>query len=208
MKLSTTGFFSLVAVLGTITAVSSCSKYDRFSGTWQSTPERLTSIPDAADATSTMTIDFAPDVRDTKQGVADFSAVIEITKALPASPDILDSPYETNITATASINARYVFEKGDDDDIILSFDPSTLKVNVDPAGVTFSENMLSQTERPVIDSLTTAVADEWRVTITAAIREEFMKYKKIEDIKVHHGDMMSCEVEHRDLTFRRVGVPE
>lgn len=117
-------------------------------------------------------------------------------------------PYLTNITATATVNANYVYEEGDDDDIILSFDPSTLQVNIDPDGVTFSESLISQTERPVLDSLTSATADKWRILLTSAVREQFYKYRRIEDIKVHHGDMMSCEVENRDLSFRRVGVPD
>lgn len=208
MKLSTPGFFTVIFILGTIAAVSSCSKYDRFAGTWQGTPERINGITDVADATSTITVDFAPDDANKKQGIADFSAVIEVTQQIPSDPNVINVPYETNITATASVSAHYAYEEGDDDDILLSFDPSTLKVVVDPAGVTFSENLVSGVERPVLDSLTIAAAEQWRMQITPAIREEFFKFKKIEDIKVHHGDMMSCEVNNHDLTFRRVAVPE
>lgn len=208
MKISSSLFFSVVATLGTIAAVSSCAKSDRFAGTWQGAPERMTNVPDVADATSTMTIDFAPSQSDKKTGTADFSAVIELTQATTPAPGSVDAVYETNVTATASISAKYVFEDDDDEDIILSFDPSSLKVDVDPAGVAFSENLLSQTERPVLDSLTASTAEKWRVVLSGAIRDEFMKYNKIEDIKIHHDDMMSCEVAHRDLTFRRVGVPD
>lgn len=77
-------------------------------------------------------------------------------------------------------------------------------MNIDPAGVTFSENILTGLQRPALDSLTQQTVDAWRVRITAAIRDEFYKYQKIEDIKVHHSDMMSCEVADRDYTFRRV----
>ena len=208
MKISYSLFFSAVAALGTIAAVTSCEKSDRFAGSWQGSPERMTNVPDAADATSTMTIDFAPSQSDKKTGTAAFSTVIEVTQATAPAPDAIDAVYETNITATASISAKYVFEDDDDEDILLSFDQSSLKVDVDPSGVAFSENLLSQTERPVLDSLTASTAEKWRVLLSGAIRDEFMKYNKIEDIKIHHNDMMSCEVAHRDLTFRRVGIPD
>lgn len=115
-----------------------------------------------------------------------------------------DAPYQVDVAATASIRGRYVAEDDDDDDILLHLDPSTLQVNVDPAGVTFSENILTGLQRPTLDSLTMQTVDAWRVLITSAIRDEFYKYQKIDDIKVHHGDMLSCEVADRDYTFRRV----
>ena len=40
--------------------------------------------------------------------------------------------------------------------------------------------------------------------ITAAVREQFYKYTRLDDVKVHNGDIMSAEVAHRDVTFRRV----
>ena len=112
------------------------------------------------------------------------------------------------MAGTASISGRYTTDGDDDDDILVSFDPSSLQVNVDPAGVTFSQNILSGTQQPVLDSLTTATAERWRVLITPAIREVFNSYRKIDDIKVHHGDIMSCEMNDRDYTFNRVGVPD
>lgn len=208
MKFSTTSFFSVIATLGIIAAVSSCTNTNRFAGTWLGNPERLDNVSDAANATATLTLDFAPDASDSKRGVVDIMAVMEVSQAVSGIPADMNVPYQTNITATASINGQYVFEDGDDDDIIVSFDPTSLKINVDPDGVTFSENLISDTERPVLDSLTAATADHWRVILTSAIRDRFNKYRKIEDIKVHHDDFMSCEVENRDITFRRIGVPD
>lgn len=67
-----------------------------------------------------------------------------------------------------------------------------------------SENLLSGTDRSTLDSLTAATAEQWRVLLTPIVRERFYSYRKIDDVKVHHSDMMSCEVADRDLTFRRV----
>lgn len=168
------------------------------------TPTRMMDIPGASDATSTISIDFAPSSDVRRGGDVLMSATIDVSQAVTGSIISPDAPYQVDVAATASIRGRYVAEDDDDDDILLHLDPSTLQVNVDPAGVTFSENILTGLQRPTLDSLTMQTVDAWRVLITSAIRDEFYKYQKIDDIKVHHGDMLSCEVADRDYTFRRV----
>ncbi|MBO4941989.1 MAG: hypothetical protein J6C95_00995 [Muribaculaceae bacterium] len=204
MKIQTAGFFSLLAVLGAMTAISSCSKTDYVAGLWQGNPEHIVSIPSASDATSTITIDFAPRSDKKGQGQVDLNAVIEVQQAVVGSLVDMQSPYQANITATASISGYYAPEKGEDDDFILSFDASSLKVNVDPSGVVFVNDAVSNMERPVLDSLTTATADQWRVILTKVMREEFYKFSRIEDVEVHHNDMMSMEIDNHDKVFRRI----
>lgn len=204
MKFSTASFFGALTVLGALIFISSCSRTDRFAGEWMGTPTRMMDIPGASDATSTISIDFAPSSDVRRGGDVLMSATIDVSQAVTGSIISPDAPYQVDVAATASIRGRYVAEDDDDDDILLHLDPSTLQVNVDPAGVTFSENILTGLQRPTLDSLTMQTVDAWRVLITSAIRDEFYKYQKIDDIKVHHGDMLSCEVADRDYTFRRV----
>ncbi len=204
MKFSTASFFGALTVLGALIFISSSSRTDRFAGEWMGTPTRMMDIPGASDATSTISIDFAPSSDVRRGGDVLMSATIDVSQAVTGSVISPDAPYQVDVAATASIRGRYVAEDDDDDDILLHLDPSTLQVNVDPAGVTFSENILTGLQRPTLDSLTTQTVDAWRVLITSAIRDEFYKYQKIDDIKVHHGDMLSCEVADRDYTFRRV----
>ena len=204
MKFFTASFFGALTVLGALIFISSCSRTDRFAGEWMGTPTRMMDIPGASDATSTISIDFAPSADVRRGGDVLMSATIDVSQAVTGSVISPDAPYQVDVAATASIRGRYVAEDDDDDDILLHLDPSTLQVNVDPAGVTFSENILTGLQRPTLDSLTMQTVDAWRVLITSAIRDEFYKYQKIDDIKVHHGDMLSCEVADRDYTFRRV----
>lgn len=206
MKITTTGFFSVIATLGIIAAVSSCAQTERFAGTWQSHPERMENVPGAAYATSTISIDFAPSASDKTRGDVDIMAVMEVQQMVESSSSIIEQPYQTNITATATIKGLYT--RDGDDDVTISLDASSLKVNVDPSGVSFSENLVTGTERPQLDSLTASAAEKWRLILTTAIRDRFNSYRKIDNIKVHHGDMMSCEIAGRDLSFRRIGVPD
>ncbi len=180
--------------------MTSCSQADKVSGQWQGTPERIM-VADAADATSTMYMDFGPRSHG-KPGEVVLNSVVEVSQAVVGPVYGASSPYQANITASAQISGTYVTEA--DDELILSLDPSTYTVTVDPDGVVYTSNIVDGMERPVLDSLTATTAERWKVIITSTMRDRFNQYRKIDDVKVHHGDIMSCEVADRDMTFRRV----
>lgn len=205
MNLSNISFFTTIAVLFGIIAISSCSKTEKFAGQWQGTPERIMSIRGASDASATISIDFAPSLEGKGTGSVMLSAVIEVEHTLDHLEGF-DATYQSAVTANASITGSYTTK--DDDDVVIALDPTSLKVLVDPGAITFSQNILTGLQQPQVDSLSHAMADQIRVAVTPAIRDIFARYHRIEDIKVHHTDIMSCEIEDRDYTFRRVGVPE
>ncbi len=207
MKLSTATLFGSIFVLASIMTVSSCSKRESIEGAWEGNPTRLNPVRYASDASSTITMDFAPDTKDSRTGSVNLSAVISVSQAdgniIPIN---YDQNYQVNIAATASINGTYVAEDSDDDDYILNLDPSSLQVAIDPSGVSYSTNILSGLQQPILDSLTTQTIEAWRVILTGAIRDEFNKFRKIDDMKVHHKDLLTAEINDRDCTFRRVGA--
>lgn len=202
MKLHTASFFGLIAILASIMFISSCSRTEPVAGAWVGNPVRL-NVRDAADATATITLDFSPVDKASGYGNVVMSATIDVSQAVSTPDASIDQPYQTNIAATAWINGTYAYDEGEEDEIILTLNPSSLNVSIDPSGVAFSENMLTEAQAPVIDSLTTATINSWRVILSGTMRDEFFRYQKIDDIKVHHTDMMSCEVADRDYTFRR-----
>lgn len=81
-------------------------------------------------------------------------------------------------------------------------DAKSLAVNVDPHGVTFSNDILTGTQQPMIDSLSNATASQWQKSIAKAMSDQFNQLNKISDIKVSNG-IMSCEIHDRDYTLRR-----
>lgn len=204
MKISSTSFCAS-AFVALLAITASCSGGTQFAGAWQGNPERI-NVEGASDASATVTVDFSPNSDSKNAGIINLSAVIEVEQ--PVTGGAVDRAYQSSIAATASITGRYVTEDDDDDDLVVSFDPSTMVVNVDPSGVTFSQNILSGMQQPMLDSLTSVTAEHWRVALTPHIRDLFNRYHSIEDIKVHHQDIMSCEIADRDYTFRRVGVPD
>lgn len=205
MKFTDTTFFALLGILASVAAISSCSRTKAIEGTWEAAPTRI-SVQGAADAYATVTLDFAPAQNARTGGDVNISAVVELTQAVTTPAITIDEPWEVSVSANALINGTYVYDDGDDDDILLNLDPSTLQVNVDPDGVTYSRNILDGIPASQLDSLNAATADRWRLLITSAIRDEFNKYRKIDDIKIHHNDMMSAEINDQDYTFRRAGT--
>ena len=198
-------FFSLAALSVAIVTLLSCSRSERFAGQWQGNAQTI-QIQNASNASATVTIDFAPAAGQNGSGNVNISAVINASQ--PATSNGIDHAYQANIVATASISGRYAAEDKDYDDIILSLDPSTFSVNVDPDGVSFAQNAFTGAEQPMLDSLTTVTAERWRQYITPAVRDLFNSYTTIEDIEVHNNDILKFEIGHKDYVFNRTGVPD
>ncbi|MBD5234719.1 MAG: hypothetical protein HDS65_11195 [Bacteroidales bacterium] len=201
--------FTPIAILSVAAAfaLSSCSKETHLEGQWMGNPERIAHLSGASDATATMTLSF--DQPDKKGGTVMLSAVIEVEQGIASfSTDTPDDPYETSVTATANATGKYVFTDDDYEDIAITLDPGSFSLSVDPSGVTFAQNIIDGQQQPVLDSLAAATAAQWKTILTPAARELFNRYTTIDDIKIHHDDIMSCEIDDRDYTLRRVGVPD
>ena len=184
-------------------ALSSCNNHPDVEGTWTGTPTRIDNISAAVDASATMSISFTQDKNSSDSGEVIISALIDANQPVSSDSASIDQAYEISVAATAVITGRWTYEDRDDDDIIITLDPSTLKVNVDPNGVTFSNDILTETQQPLTDSLSRATAEAWTKSITKAMSERFYNINEISDVKIRNG-IMSCEIHDRDFTFRRV----
>lgn len=193
----------LFAAAALAAACTACSGVPDINGAWTSTPTRIDNeIAIASDATSVLTVDFdAP--KGARSGGVTLSAVINANQPVEAgATDGFDEPYEVSVTATATIAGQWSCEGDDCDDIVIFLDRSTLAVSVDPDGVVYSQNLLSGMEQPRVDSLTAVTAERWRSAVRTAATSQFIALDKLDDVKVT-GDILSCEVGKRDLTFHR-----
>ncbi len=206
MKVSTTVFFGGLALLGALSCISSCAHTDRIVGAWEAAPVPL-NVPDAADASAIVTLDFGQITSSSMPAEVQLSATIYVRQAVQGDPLAATRPWEQSVAATASISGSYAYGDGSDDDIIITLDPSSFIVNIDPAGVVFDNNVVTGMESSALDSLTAACADRWRVLLAGPMREVFYSYGRMDDIKIHHNDLMSAGVNHRDCSFRRLGTP-
>lgn len=199
--------YSLIIGLGLIIGASglaSCSKTTDFFGVWTSTtPEDITaSVPAASSATSLVSISFVEGTGNKDGGSVALTSIINVNQPVSGSPLSMNQPYEVNVAATASLGGTWIYEEGSDDDLLLSLDLSTLKVNVDNNGVSFTQNMLTGAQQPQIDSLTTVTAELWKNQLTQAMTKEFSRFKKLDDVKVHKGQVLTFEIQNPELTLQ------
>lgn len=197
-------FFLGAGLLALSATITSCSKKTDFVGVWTATtPEDITtSVPAASSATSLVSISFVEDATKKDGGSVALSSIINVNQPLQGSLAGTDIPYEVNVAATASLGGTWIFEEDSDDDLLLSLDLSTLKVNVDNNGVTFTQNMLTGAQQPQIDSLTAITAELWKNQLRQAMTKEFSRFKKIDDIKVHKGQILTLEIENPETTLQ------
>ncbi len=145
-----------VALIGA-SALASCSNGDQFVGNWQaSAPADITNeIVSATSATSLVSIDFT-DREQTAGGRVVLSSKYDI---VATSSDGM----ETFLTAAASVNGDWNYDVDDDDDLLLTFDYSTLYVVVNPQDISFRNAGEQQ-----VDSLMQAAVATWKNEIGRA----------------------------------------
>lgn len=195
-----------------ISAVS-CGHKDNIEGSWTaSAPTSIEALlPQASTANSLLSFDFKNGQKG-QPGTVMISSLLEATQPVqPAPSDTgIVAPYEVSVSATASVNGTWTYKDDDKDDILISFDMSTLNVTVDPAGVAMSENILTGREQPEVDSLTNLTAQRWQRDFTAAVKKSLESFTILDDVEVTgNGSTLTFEVKDlrgndRDIVLRKI----
>lgn len=202
------------AAAAAIAALSSCNATPKFLGQWVSdeTIQIQNELPSAVRATTQYTFDFSAAPGSNMTGPVSFSSTIEIIQMVDNDTTI-QVPYQVNVAAATSVTGDWNYTEAGDDDLVLTFDMSSLSVEVDPDGVTFSQDLLTGAQQPVIDSLTAVTAERWKTEITTAIKNRLAAFATIHDVDVEdEGNTMTFEAkangQKEKYTFRRVIVAE
>lgn len=194
-----------IICLAGVSLLSSCDRTPDVSGTWGGTAVSIsqTGVPGVsgtlADAQIANSLTFIPATDNKHSGNVELLSEITLIDAVPFDSTLV-APYEISVSAIATATGTYRFT--DDDEMIIAIDPGSIRVSVDPEAVTYSENVLTGDQAPAIDSIRPSLADAYRVRLLPLVRNEYGAFQSIDDIKVH-SDMMSCEINDRDYTFRR-----
>ena len=200
-----------VAAAVVVLCLAACSRLANIEGTWNGAPVRYEqpTAPgavgsDGAVATNVSTqiatnMTFVPDAQKSGAGTVEFMSNVDVINTVPFEGKLVD-PFEINIGATAVCTGTYHFE--DQDDIVIAIDPASIKVDIDPQAVNYSENIATGQDAAQIDSLRPALVRQYTRQLLPLMRDYYSKITRIDDIKVKDG-VMSCEINDRDLTFRR-----
>ena len=200
-----------VAAAVVVLCLAACSRLANIEGTWNGAPVRYEQPTasgavgsDGAVATNVSTqiatnMTFVPDAQKSGAGTVEFMSNVDVINTVPFEGKLVD-PFEINIGATAVCTGTYHFE--DQDDIVIAIDPASIKVDIDPQAVNYSENIATGQDAAQIDSLRPALVRQYTRQLLPLMKDYSSKITRIDDIKVKDG-IMSCEINDRDLTFRR-----
>lgn len=192
---------TFAAFLLSLSSCDSKSKLaDDIAGSWASSPERFVDNQ-ASSASIIQIIDFTKDQSKTG-GTLTMSGLFSIMTAMPQS-DRAIQPLSVTASGVASIAGEWTVI--DDDEISVFLDAKTLNVNVDPSAVVLDDNLLTNESTPDTTSLKPALARSIEAQIKSAVGNQFFNVRKIDDIKIK-DNIMSCEINKRDLTLRRQTV--
>lgn len=193
-------YLALPALLLAAT-VSSCDEKARLAsdieGSWSGTPERVY-VSDAASSTITRVFTFVKSDGDAPATVI-VNAMFSTEQTVPSTDSIMQP-----LTITASGNATITgtWSPIDDDEIAIALNHSTMKVDVDPEAVTLEYDVLSADSHPEVEALKPAIAQTVKAHLTRVMTESVFDFAKLDDIKIK-GNIMSCEINKKDITFHR-----
>lgn len=127
------------------------------------------------------------------------AALFTVDNVMAAS-DSISVPL--TITASGAATITGVFQAKDDDELLINLDYSSLQVSVGPQTVQLNYNLLTQESSSRLEALRPGALRLATQQIQQSATNVFSDLTEIEDIKIDN-DLMSCEIGHKDLTFRR-----
>lgn len=179
--------FVIAAVGLAASVLVSCENKTRLAkdieGTWQANP--VTVPYDAAGSlTMTDTWTFVRDNSNAAGGSLIISSMSSVETPLNALTDTIAAqadPYAVTLAASVSLNAKWDLDAHDpDDEIIISFDPRSLTVAVDPDAVAVS----ADGNPAIADSIQSAVIAAVRAEVTRAVKARFFPVDRLEDVEI------------------------
>ncbi|MDE7152847.1 MAG: DUF5052 family protein [Muribaculaceae bacterium] len=196
MKKLTALFAAAIMILG----LSSCDSKQRLAeqlqGTWTMQPDQITD-------TEGQTIGIMRLVEFVKEpsqagGEIVISSMVSVNTQLPDN-DNPEAPVSVTASGKATISGTWAAV--DDDEIAIYLRPETFSVEVDPSATVLTPAGEMSENGPDLAKLQPSAAQYVRQQITESLRGDFFKFTKIDDIKIQ-GNIMTCEVNHRDITLR------
>lgn len=186
-KFSLFGAIALLAL-----GVISCDARPKVLGAWQG--EVTKNMPgDVRSMIATYTFE--------KNGDATASYLWNIAQPLQQSDSIV-AAYEVSVSGTAAMSGTWQYAHGENDEVVITIDPASLQVNVDPEGVEYRENMLTGTQAPALEHLKPAIASKYG----EMIRQDFTAngmILRLDDIEIK-GQAMKFEQDGTDYLFKKL----
>lgn len=197
-----------MAIIGvSALALTSCGSEEKrlasdMTGIWTASPETFAGNQ-AVTATITDTYCFSPDSAMVSDkfpiGPMEVSAEIQMNTQVLASGDGQE-PLSLSASALATVLGTWMVT--DDDEVQLSFDPTTITVSVDPDQIVTTGALIGGSETTSIDSMKPQVAANLEQNLRASLATRYTGVRMLDDVKVK-GNTLKYEVGHRDFVMTR-----
>lgn len=197
------GSLIVMALLGATTSCKSGEQKlaENLAGVWAGTPENFTDNQ-AVTASVTDTYYFQADTTASQRhpsGPVTIQGMITVSTQIVAEGEEIE-PLSITAAAVASIEGYWTVV--DDDEVALSLDTSTLKVNVDPEQLIANGSLIVSGESPRIESVRPAVAANIERSLRVALSERYAGVNIMDDIKIK-GSLLKYEFGHKDYVLTR-----
>lgn len=197
MKKITAIFAAAIMIIGLSSCDSKQSLAEDVQGTWTVQPDQITDTDGQTVGIMRM-IEF---VKEPSQagGEVVISSMVSVNMHLPDSDGNPEAPI--NVTASGKATISGTWAVVDDDEIAIFFSPDTYSIEVNPDATVLTPAGEMSENGPDLAQLRPSATEYVRSQIAYALRGDFYKFTKIEDIKIQ-DNVMTCEVNSRDITMR------
>ena len=145
------------------------------------------------------TLTFTRDAS-TNGGNVTISAAYTVSQGV-ATTESVSLPVKATVSGTATAQGTWAAK--DDDDIIVTLDPTKTSVTVDPSTLALSYAVLTDSPASQLDSIKSGVAANIETQVKGMIEGRISKLRKFDDIKFINDNTMKLEVCHRKVTFTK-----
>ena len=182
------------AVCGLV--ITSCDNRAKIEGSWESSPVKL-DLAGTATSSATLCYTFNQD------GSMSLTSDINLTEPMNSQTDGVLMEYQASVAATASVQGTWQYAPDENDEVIITLDNNSFSIDVDPAAVTFSQNVLDGAQTPEVETMKQQAVGRYRAMLTPAIKAYFGERVKLDDIKVDKN-FLNCEIGDKDYILRAI----
>lgn len=127
-----------------------------------------------------------------------YSGVYSVSQAVNSTT--VNVPFEA--TANVKATASGTWTAKDDDEIVVTIDPSSVNATIDPASVSLGYSVL--TDKPVseLDSLKAQILPNIQTSFSAEVLKSVTDMRKLDDIRIK-ANTMTLEIGHTDYTLTK-----
>lgn len=184
----------IAAICGLV--ITSCDNRAKIEGSWESSPVKL-DLAGTATSSATLCYTFNQD------GSMSLTSDINLTEPMNSQADGVLMEYQASVAATASIQGTWQYAPDENDEVIITLDNNSFSIDVDPAAVTFSQNVLDGAQTPEVETMKKQAVERYQKMLTPAMKSYFGERVNLDDIKVDKN-FLNCEIGDKDYIFRAI----